>query len=84
MGISIPEKDLLGRDLKEGGIMTSALKRSISPQEVSYGIKLILQAVPNNHSIKEISIYLILNMDMMVRLYIPQVLFIIQRIVVVN
>ena len=52
MGISMPEEDLLGRDLKEGGIMTSALKRSISPQEVSYGIKLILQAVPNNHSSK--------------------------------
>ena len=52
MGISMPEKDLLGRELKEGGIMTSALKRSISPQEVSYGIGLILQAVPNNHSSK--------------------------------
>ena len=52
MGISMPEEDLLGRDLKEGGIMTSALKRSISPQEVSYGIKLILQAVTNNHSSK--------------------------------
>ena len=52
MGISMPEKDPLGRDSKEGGIMTSAQKRSISPQEVSYGIKLILQAVPNNHSSK--------------------------------
>ena len=52
MGISMPEEDLLGKDLKEGGIMTSALKRSISPQEVSYGIGLILQAVPNNHSSK--------------------------------
>ena len=52
MGISMPEKDLLGRELKEGGIMTSAQKRSISPQEVSYGIGLILQAVPNNHSSK--------------------------------
>ena len=52
MGISMPEKDLLGEKLMEGGIMTSALKRSISPQEVSYGIGLILQAVPNNHSSK--------------------------------
>ena len=52
MGISMPEKDPLGRDSKEGGIMTSAQKRSISPQEVSYGIRLILQAVPNNHSSK--------------------------------
>ena len=52
MGISMPEKDLLGRESKEGGIMTSAQKRSISPQEVSYGIRLILQAVPNNHSSK--------------------------------
>ena len=52
MGISMPEKDPLGRDSKEGGIMTSAQKRSISPQEVSYGIGLILQAVPNNHSSK--------------------------------
>ena len=52
MGISMPEKDLLGEKLMEGGIMTSAEKRSISPQEVSYGIGLILQAVPNNHSSK--------------------------------
>ena len=52
MGISMPEKDLLGEKLMEGGIMTSAVKRSISPQEVSYGIGLILQAVPNNHSSK--------------------------------
>ena len=52
MGISMPEKDLLGEKLMEGGIMTSAQKRSISPQEVSYGIGLILQAVPNNHSSK--------------------------------
>ena len=52
MGISMPEKDLLGEKLMEGGIMTSAVKRSISPQEVSYGIELILQAVPNNHSSK--------------------------------
>ena len=34
--------------------------------------------------IKEISIYLILNMDMMVLLYIPQVHFTILRIVAVN
>ena len=32
--------------------MTSAVKRSITPQEVSYGIGLILQAVTNNHSSK--------------------------------
>ena len=52
MGISMPENDLLGQNLMEGGIMTSAVKRSITPQEVSYGIGLILQAVPNNHSSK--------------------------------
>ena len=34
--------------------MTSAVKRSITLQEVSYGIGVILQAVPNNHSSKVI------------------------------
>lgn len=34
--------------------MTSAVKRSITPQGGAYGIGLILRAVPNNHSSKVI------------------------------
>ena len=50
-GNMIYENGQLSKILTNVGYITLA-NSTISPQEVSYGIRLILQAVPNNHSSK--------------------------------